>query len=151
MKAFIGTFVNKIDAKGRVSVPAPFRAVVQAKGMNAVALYPSPTEACAEGCGMDRIDTLVDAMPDDFSPIARNNDMAEIILASARETPFDADGRVVLPEDFIAHAGLSERAAFVGKGRVFQIWDPDKLAESHAALKQRIAAQRKAASGKGGA
>ena len=38
MKAFIGTFINKIDAKGRISVPAPFRTVVQAKNLTGVAV-----------------------------------------------------------------------------------------------------------------
>ena len=41
LKAFIGTFVNKIDAKGRISVPASFRTSLQSKGLNGVALFPS--------------------------------------------------------------------------------------------------------------
>lgn len=144
MRAFIGTFVNKIDAKGRVSVPASFRTVVQAKGLNGVALYAYPIEACVEGCGMDRIDSLVEAMPDRFDQLSSADDVAEAILAAAREAPFDSDGRIILPEELIAHAGLRERGAFVGKGRVFQIWDPDTLAAMHEERMRRIAAVHKA-------
>ncbi|MDX2222042.1 MAG: division/cell wall cluster transcriptional repressor MraZ [Rhodospirillaceae bacterium] len=144
MKAFIGTFVNKIDAKGRISVPASFRGVVQAKSLTGVALYASPVESCVEGCGMDRIDSLVEAMPDRFDQVSGTDEVAEAILAAAREAAFDADGRIILPEDLIAHAGLRDRGAFVGKGRVFQIWEPDTLAAMNDARLRRIAAAQKA-------
>src|SRR5262245_46905807 len=69
VKAFIGTFVNKIDAKGRISVPASFRAVVQARGLSGVALYPSLIgEKCIEGCGLDHIEKLADDQPDNPLP-----------------------------------------------------------------------------------
>ena len=58
MKAFFGTFVNKLDGKGRVSVPAPFRAVIQGRGLTSVAVHPSLFEACLEGAGFDRFENL---------------------------------------------------------------------------------------------
>ena len=63
MKAFFGTFVNKVDAKGRVSVPAPFRAVIQARGQQSVALHPSLFEPCLEGAGFDRLRELLAHVP----------------------------------------------------------------------------------------
>ena len=56
MKSFIGTFENKIDSKGRISVPATFRAVINAKSLNSVICYSSLTGPCIEGCGLDRIE-----------------------------------------------------------------------------------------------
>jgi MraZ protein len=143
MKAFIGTFVNKIDAKGRISVPASFRTVVQAKGLNGVALYPSPVGTCIEGCGMDRIEALVEAMEDQPLPSLDNDSIAHLIIGIARETPFDAGGRIVLPEDFIARAELGDHGAFVGKGKTFQIWKPETLKAMQDDLTQRVMSARR--------
>ncbi|TAL01707.1 MAG: division/cell wall cluster transcriptional repressor MraZ [Rhodospirillaceae bacterium] len=144
MKTFIGTFVNKIDAKGRISVPAPFRMVVQAKGLAGIALYPSLTDPCIEGCGLDRIETLAESLPDDALPGVKQDAIAHLIIGTARETPFDGGGRIVLPEDFMAKAGLTDKGAFVGKGRSFQIWEPAALADAQAAMMRRLAAARRA-------
>jgi len=144
VKAFIGTFVNKIDAKGRISVPASFRTALAAKGLNGVALYPSPLSDCIEGCGMDRIESLVETMKDDPLPSLDDDAVAHLIVGSARETPFDAGGRIVLPEDFIAKAKLTDKGAFVGKGRTFQIWEPAALAKTQDALMKRVLAGRQA-------
>lgn len=144
LKAFIGTFINKIDAKGRISVPAPFRTSLQARGLNGVALYPSPTGDCIEGCGIDRIQSLVDAMRDDPLPSVDDDAVAHLIIGGARETPFDGGGRIVLPEDFIAKAKLTDKGAFVGKGHTFQIWEPAALAKTQDALMKRVLAGRQA-------
>jgi MraZ protein len=144
VKTFIGTFVNKIDAKGRISVPAPFRTVIQAKGLAGIALYPSLTDPCIEGCGLDRIEQLAENLPDDALPGVEQDAIAHLIIGTARETPFDGGGRIVLPEDFMAKAHLTDKGAFVGKGRSFQIWEPQALADAQAAMIKRIAAQRRA-------
>ncbi|MBP02790.1 MAG: division/cell wall cluster transcriptional repressor MraZ [Rhodospirillaceae bacterium] len=127
MKSFIGTFVNKIDAKGRISVPAPFRNVLQQKGLTGVTCYPSITGTCIEGCGIDRIEAMVDMLPDEPIPGLQEDSIAHLIFASARDLPFDTGGRIVLPLEFINEAKLHQYAAFVGKGRTFQIWEPQEL------------------------
>ena len=127
MKAFIGTFINKIDAKGRISVPAPFRAALQAKNLNGVTVYPALTGHCIEGCGLDRIEAMVETMPNQPIPSVDEDAIAHLIFASARELPFDSGGRIVLPTEFLGDAGLTEQGAFVGKGRTFQIWNPTTL------------------------
>jgi len=143
VKAFTGTFINKIDAKGRISVPASFRAVVQERGLAGVALYRSLLDPCIEGCGMDRIEALVEANPDQPLPSVRHDDITHLIVGAARETLFDGGGRIVLPEDFLAKANLTDKGAFVGKGRTFQIWEPTALADAQAAMMQRLMASRR--------
>ena len=150
MKHFIGSFVNKIDAKGRVSVPASFRTLMQSKGQNAVALYPSVTAECLEGCGLDRIEAMVDSLEDTPVPSVEDDSIAYTIFGMARETAFDATGRIVLPADFMAHANLTDRAAFVGKGRTFQIWEPDALDKVQTELVSAMRnAREKARAGEG--
>ena len=144
MKAFIGTYVNKIDSKARISVPAPFRTFVQAKGLNGVALYPSLTGPCIEGCGIDRIEDMVDRMDDAPVPSVEEDAIAHLIFASARETTFDVGGRIVMPDEFLDKANLSNQGAFVGKGRTFQIWNPNTLADAQADMLARALADRQA-------
>ena len=92
MKAFFGTFVNKVDAKGRISVPAPFRAVIQGRGLMSVALHPSLFDACLEGAGFDRFENLLSGFKDSFVPAARD-EAAELIMEELRELPLDGSAR----------------------------------------------------------
>jgi MraZ protein len=138
MKAFFGTFTNKIDAKGRVSVPAPFRAVISGRGLTSVALHPSLFEACLEGAGVDRFENLLSGFTDSFMPPARD-EAAELIMEELRELPLDGDGRIVLPDEFIAKAHLKDQATFVGRGWKFQLWEPAALAVVKQAKLRRIA------------
>lgn len=144
MKSFIGTFVNKIDAKGRISVPAPFRAVLQAKNLSGVTCYPALTGPCIEGCGLDRIEAMVETLPDDPIPGVDEDAIAHLIFASARDLQFDGGGRIVLPTDFLTKSDLSDQGAFVGKGRTFQIWNPSALETAQAEMFERAMAARQA-------
>lgn len=141
---FIGTWIHQIDAKGRVSVPASFRTVVQAKGRNDVALYPSPIEQpCIEGCGTDRIDLLIDSTKDEILPNLDDDSEYHLLFGEVRKITFDADGRIVLPDEFIQHAQLTDQAAFVGVGRRFQIWTPSALKVAREDLRRRVALKRR--------
>ncbi len=144
MKSFIGTFVNKIDAKGRISVPAPFRAVLQTKSLSGVTCYPALTGPCIEGCGLDRIEAMVETLPDDPIPSVDEDAIAHLIFASARDLPFDGGGRIVLPADFLKKADLTDQGAFVGKGRTFQIWNPTALEAVQAEMFSRAMEERAA-------
>jgi len=125
MRLFLSTFTNKVDKKGRVSVPATFRAALADLPFNGIVAYRSFTAPCIEGCGIDFMQRLSDSAQqrfDAFSPEA--DDITALIFADARQLACDPEGRVVLPEDVLAHAGISETATFVGKGGTFQIWEP---------------------------
>ena len=53
------------------------------------------------------------------------DDLTAMLFADARELSFDVTGRIVIPTDMLAHAGITDRAVFVGRGNSFQIWNPD--------------------------
>ena len=143
MKSFIGTFENKIDSKGRISVPATFRAVINAKSLNSVICYSSLTGPCIEGCGLDRIEKMVEALPDQPIPGKSEDTIAHLIFSSARELIFDSGGRIVLPNDFIGNANINDYGAFVGKGKTFQIWNPKKLKEVQSRMLASLMSERK--------
>ena len=124
MAVFLSTFENKVDRKGRVSVPASFRAVLDRQNSLGIILYPSFKHACIEGNGDERIQEIVNSIDalDAFSDEAEN---LQTILADARQLTIDSDGRIILPQDFINYADLDGAATFVGLGKSFQIWKPD--------------------------
>jgi MraZ protein len=142
MNAFFGTFTNKIDSKGRLSVPAPFRAVLQARGLTSVAIHPSLFESCLEGAGYDRFEKLLAGVTDGFVPAA-SDEAAELIMEDLRDLPLDGEGRIVLPAEFIAKAALKDQASFVGRGWKFQIWEPATLAGLRQEKLRRVAASLK--------
>ena len=123
MAVFLSTFANKVDRKGRVSVPAPFRGVLDRQNSTGIILYPSFKHPCIEGSGDERIQEIVDSIDalDAFSDEAEN---LQTILADARQLSIDTDGRIVMPPELLDYAGLRDTATFVGLGKSFQIWAP---------------------------
>ena len=120
---FVSTFENKIDRKGRISVPAPFRATLEANHAS-LFLYHSLLLPCVEGCGPDRIAQIVDAI-DQMDSLSEDVATLTTMLSSAQEMRIDSDGRILLSDDFIAHAALGDTALFAGIGKSFQIWHPE--------------------------
>ena len=127
MAVFLSTFENRVDRKGRVSVPASFRNVLSQQKSAGIILYPSFKHPCLEGSGDDRIQEIVSSIDalDVFSDAAEN---LQTILADARQLVVDSDGRIILPSDFIDHIGINDAATFVGLGKSFQIWNPQNFA-----------------------
>jgi MraZ protein len=124
MALFLSTFVNKVDRKGRVSVPAPFRAAIQGQSFKGIIAFRSYREAAIEACAMDRMERLSDSIDalEQFSE--EQDDFASTIFADSHQLPIDGDGRIILPAQLTEHAGITDAAAFVGRGATFQIWEP---------------------------
>lgn len=139
---FLSTFTNKIDKKGRVSVPANFRAVIRKEEYQGIVAYGSFVHNCIEASGVSRIEHLSQNI-DNLDPYSEERDaFATVILGGSYQLGFDSDGRVMLPEILLELAGLKERALFIGKGATFEIWNPDKFKE-YADKARRIAHQKR--------
>ncbi len=128
MVLFLSTFVNKVDRKGRVSVPAPFRAALAGQVFNGVVAFRSYRQAAIEGCGIDRMARLSDSIDELELFSEARDDLASTIFADAHQLSFDGEGRSGLPPIFVEHAGITETAAVIGRGATFQIWQPDAFA-----------------------
>jgi len=141
MSHFLGTHQNRLDAKGRVSVPASFRTALRALAAEAEApflvLRPSHQHACIEGwpgvmfrqltTQLDRLDLFSEA----------HEDMAASLFADAWPVEADREGRIVLPEALVMHAGLTEGVVFMGLGHTFQIWEPQAADRRRAEARAR--------------
>ena len=139
MALFLSTYENKLDAKGRVSVPAPFRAVLD-RNRSTLYIYKSLTLPCLEGCGPARISQIVDAI-DQMDSLSKDAEILQTMLFSAQEMKIDSDGRMLLPAEFIEFAGLDGTALFSGIGRSFQIWRPDRHQKRETDFRDRAAKQ----------
>jgi MraZ protein len=121
---FLSTYINKIDSKGRVSVPASFRAVIAKENFSGIVVYPSFVHECVEACGMQRMEKISSSI-DSMDPYSEERDaFASSILGESEQLGFDADGRVTLTEKLIDKAKLKDKAIFVGKGQTFEMWNP---------------------------
>lgn len=124
MESFRGTFTNKIDAKGRVSVPAKFRAALTAVSQNQVTVLPSMNGAFLEAGGPAfnaQIDDILNQLP----PFSTERDQLSLMLVgNGIDIPFDGDGRMVLPKVFLEYAKIEDKVCFVGMINKFQIWAP---------------------------
>ena len=122
---FLSSYENRIDKKGRVSVPATFRSHLNSMGFNGFISYPSFNHSALEACSQDRIEKLASTI-DSLSPFEEKRDFfATSILSESENLQFDTEGRVSLSEKQLNHAKIKNNVLFVGLGRTFQIWEPN--------------------------
>jgi MraZ protein len=145
MDRFVSTFINKIDAKGRVSVPAPFRAILERDGYagGGIYCYPSLDAPALDAGGQrlaDNIDRLLDGLPD-YSD--ERDELSVALYGDVHTLAIDQDGRIVLPETLRAHAGLATHVAFVGLGQKFQMWEPSRFEARRAAAREKVRDHRR--------
>lgn len=139
---FMDTITNKVDSKGRVSLPADYRAIVKELDSEIIC-YRSLTAPCIEGCTEDLLEKLaaeIENSTDFFSQT--QDDLTNLIFGDARRFTFDSTGRIVLTEKLLQHAAITDTAVFVGKGRKFQIWSPENWAKEEARIRSEIMKKR---------
>lgn len=126
-RPFLATFVNKVDAKGRVSVPAKFREILEEQGARTMYACSSTSGPAIVAGGQDWM-ALQHAMVDEHDPSSEiHDDFAYSLLGDTVELSLDGEGRIGFPEDLMRHAGLDGAAAFVGMGHYFEVWEPRAL------------------------
>ena len=125
VQRFVGKFVNKLDAKGRVSVPAQFRQVLSAQQNGGFYCIRSVGHPALNGFG-EAVFGEADERLKSFSPIFSRDYAAQAtaLFAQARYLELDDDGRVRLPDELVAHAGIEDRILCAGLDRMFEIWNP---------------------------
>ena len=121
---FLSTYENKLDKKGRVSVPASFRSYLSNLGYNGVICYPSFNNQSIEVWPQDRIEKISNAI-DTLNPFEEKRDFfATSILSESINLQFDSEGRISLTTKLLKHAKIKNSMLFVGQGKTFQIWEP---------------------------
>jgi len=127
MDRFVSNFTLRLDAKGRVSIPASFRSVLSRDGFVGLYCYPALDQPAVDAGGhalLAEIENLVTRLP----PYSGEREEFQVALYGRSETvTIDSEGRVVLPDALKSHAGITDAVAFVGLGHKFQIWEPQRF------------------------
>lgn len=138
LKFFSGSMTHKVDAKGRVSLPADFRKVLEAVGSSHVVVLPQMKHPDYH---VVLSQTAYDKLIENFEQEDRDPDdieaMAQIIQTNARQIPFDDVGRMVLSKDLREMIGVTDEVRFVGRGSTFQLWEPGRHIAYEAPSKER--------------
>lgn len=138
MDRFVSTFTNRIDSKGRVSVPATFRAVLARDGFEGVYAYPALGVPAVDAGGLrlvEEINGLLDRLP---AYSDERDQLAAALYCDSEILKLDGEGRVALPERLLDCVGIGERVSFVGLGHKFQLWEPDRFAAHQSEARTKV-------------
>ena len=134
---FLSTYENKLDKKGRVSVPASFRSYLSNLGYNGVICYPSFNNLSIEAWPQDRIEKISEAI-DSLNPFEEKKDyFATSILSESINLQFDNEGRILLTNNLLKHAKIKNNILFVGQGKTFQLWEPNNYEKFKVTAKRK--------------
>jgi MraZ protein len=136
MTQFVGTHFGKLDRKGRISVPAPFRAELEVAGVSQLVFRVSHQHPCIEARSRAVFQHMLQSIlaMEHFSE--DRDDLEAGIVASSAMLRMDGEGRLILPEEMVEEVKLAENVAFLGKGDRFEIWEAE-AAKAHLAEARR--------------
>ncbi|MCB1385044.1 MAG: hypothetical protein KDJ80_03810 [Nitratireductor sp.] len=123
MDRFVSNTINRVDKKGRVSIPAPFRLVLGSQPvLHTILSVDYPVVEAGGPQFMDGLRRRLDLM----DPLSEEFEVWSFYLeGDAAELKIDPEGRIALTDHLRAHAGISDEVAFVGRGNFFQLWEPE--------------------------
>lgn len=138
MALFLSTYINKIDRKGRLSIPSPFRTLLSQSATQGVVGLKSPNAPAIECFSYERLERL--AAKIDELPLysEEHQDLTAAFFANVCPFTFDSEGRITLPQELITYADLKTEVAVVGRGHVFQIWDHETFKTYATSAQQRV-------------
>jgi MraZ protein len=146
MDRFLSNAVNRIDAKGRVSVPAHFRTVVQKRGYSDLYALRALDAPALDVGGPDLLDRYEQRIAQEDPFLQTADDMSFFVHGDGAFLKLDQDGRITVTDFIREHTGISTEVAFVGRGHFFQMWEPERLRAYGAEVRERLRRLRQAAS-----
>jgi len=136
---FRGESTHKVDAKGRVSIPAAFRRVLEegdpdwTTGLypNLILVYGGKGRQFIEGYtveAMDNLEARIELLP---LGSKKRRYMEHTFSTQSLQVQVDPTGRLVLSQKIRDKFNISNEALFAATGTTFQVWDPSAH-EDHA-------------------
>jgi MraZ protein len=140
---FVSHFTNRLDAKGRISIPAPFRAVLMRDGFEGLYVHPSLDQQAVD-CGGNALLQEIDGLLAKLSPYSEERDLfSTALLGTSEILKLDPEGRVTLTDTIKGFAGVTGDVTFVGQGHKFQIWEPNRFRAHLEEAKHRVRDMRR--------
>ena len=143
MNLFLSQYVNKIDKKGRVSLPSSYRKVLPKQSKNDLILFKSIKFSAVDGCSYERINKIAERIDklDIFSD--DQDDFSTSIFSEIIPTKIDNEGRFLIPELLKKYSNIVDEVIFIGQGNYFQIWEPKAALEHQKKSRARLISQKK--------
>lgn len=138
LASFIGNYFNKIDRKGRISMPAKFRHGLAEERCQEIVLFPSREGKAIEACSQHYMTTLIRGLRRLQASPEQKDAIARTFYSQIAEVPFDGEGRINLPRHLIEFAELGETAHIMGRGEYIQFWNPEILKAANEAANQAV-------------
>jgi MraZ protein len=140
MDRFVSHYMLRLDAKGRVSVPAAFRTVLARDGFEGLYCHPALDQPALDAGG-DALLAEIEALITSYPPYSDQREQFALSLYGTSETlKIDGEGRIVLTDSLKAHAGIADAATFVGLGHKFRIWEPGRFRAELAEATEKVRA-----------
>jgi MraZ protein len=133
MDRFVSHFTNRLDAKGRVSLPAPFRSLLAKDGWDAIYIHPALGQPTLD-CGGQRLIAELEQLVGRFPAYSRERELISTsVFGMSQQAKLDGEGRFLVTDTMRQHAGITDSIVFVGLDHKFQIWAPERFAERQTA------------------
>jgi len=143
MDRFVSNYSLRLDAKGRVSIPASFRSVLARDGFEGLYCYPA-LDRPALDAGGNALLAEIEALIAQFSPYSDEREQFSTALFGTSEVlKIDGEGRVVLTDPLKNHAGIKDEVTFAGLGHKFQIWEPGRFRAELAEATEKVRAVKR--------
>src|SRR5437588_4714773 len=143
MDRFGSHYTLRLDTKGRVSIPAPFRAVLARDGFEGLYCYPTLDRPALDAGGnalLKEIETLIGRFP----PYSEEREQFSAALYGTSEVlKLDGEGRAILTQPLKSHASIKDELAFAGLGHKFQIWEPGRFRAELAEATEKVRALKR--------
>lgn len=138
MNRFLSSATNKIDAKGRVSVPSPFRSVLSSAGIEELYCFQDLHYPAICIGGPDLL-ARFERRLQDMDPFALEwNRMSLLVHGGGVFMKLDSEGRLMVTEFIRSYTGIENEVTFVGRAEYFQLWRPDVFSDAQKTAREEL-------------
>lgn len=130
LTAIVGTYECKVDAKGRVLLPAPLKKQLASSLQNGFVLKRSVFQPCLELYPMEEWDLMMQKINKLNRFVKKNNDFIRRFTAGVKVVEIDALGRLLVPKDLVTFASIAKDVVFSSAVNIVEIWDKDLYEKS---------------------
>jgi MraZ protein len=130
LNTIVGTYECKVDAKGRLMMPAPLKKQLASSLQNGFVLKRSVFQPCLELYPMEEWDLMMQKINKLNRFVKKNNDFIRRFTAGVKMVEIDALGRLLVPKDLVAFSSISKDVVFSSAVNIVEIWDKDLYEKS---------------------
>ncbi|QDW20271.1 division/cell wall cluster transcriptional repressor MraZ [Flavobacterium sp. KBS0721] len=130
MNTIVGTYECKVDAKGRLMMPAPLKKQLASSLQDGFVLKRSVFQPCLELYPMDEWNLMMQKINKLNRFVKKNNDFIRRFTAGVKMVEIDSLGRLLVPKDLVAFSSISKDVVFSSAVNIVEIWDKDLYEKS---------------------